>query len=131
MLDKIWDSSMNFWTWIMLSIQNTLNLKNVTRIVGGCPKAWKRRMFVHWNILHWLIVQSNMWMCQINHQFSPTKPRCWFWYVRNAFSFQCTNYDVNRWLNTKLGNTFFSLPKCKVVYVRWYLTKKEHLKMTF
>ena len=26
-----------------------------------------------------------MWVCQINHQFSPTKPRCWFWYVGNVF----------------------------------------------
>ena len=25
---------------------------------------------------------------------------------------------------TKNGNSFFSLPKCKVVFVRWYLTCK-------
>ena len=35
-----------------------------------------------------------------------------------------------------LGNNFFSLPKCKVVFVRWYLTykvvtyKKNCLKMS-
>ena len=28
---------------------------------------------------------TNMWMCQINHQFSPTKSRCWFRYVGNIF----------------------------------------------
>ena len=41
----------------------------------------------------------SMWMCQINHQFLPTKPRCWFRYV---FSFQSTKYDENWGLNTKL-----------------------------
>ena len=34
----------------------------------------------------------HLWMCQIKHQFSPTKPRCWFWYVRNVFlSFNVLN----------------------------------------
>ena len=27
----------------------------------------------------------NMWTCQIRHQFSPTKPRCWFQYFGNVF----------------------------------------------
>ena len=26
------------------------------------------------------------------------------------------------WIMNTVGNSFFSLPKCKVVFVRWYLT---------
>ena len=49
-----------------------------------------------------LLLSIDMWMCQIKHKFSPTKLRCWFRYVGNVFSFHCTKYDVNRWLNAKL-----------------------------
>jgi len=37
----------------------------------------------------------NKWKSQINHKLSPTKPRCWFWFVGNFLAFK-------RWLKTKL-----------------------------
>ena len=52
----------------------------------------------------------------------------------NKLSFKhCFKWGISCWqvlqeLITKVvpifGNSFFSLPKCKVVFVRWYLTCK-------
>ena len=79
-------------------------------------------------------------MCQINHQFSPMKPRCRLRYVGNVFfSFQCTINDENRWLNKekflkgdKTSMLHYCDAQCTVVLYRDWLLQMGQMgpKMT-
>ena len=96
---NVWPNKLgliNFWTL----------LKKRIWIFSGHCKLYRENARLRGNGENWGDFQSNllhMWMCQINHQFSPMKPRCRLRYVGNVFfSFQCTINDENRWLNTKI-----------------------------
>ena len=79
------ESCRYFWWTAYTAITRIIPTRIVSR---SCKKSVAVR---HFCFQYYRIIAINRWMCQINHQFSFTKPRYWFPYVGQT-----------RWLNTKL-----------------------------
>ena len=80
-----------------------------------------------WNFKHSRLIVKlppsniHMWMCQINHQFSPTKPRCWFWYVGNVGWIQNFKKRETFTIALKRQYVYSALLCTAVLYSDWSL----------